>query len=114
MTPDREENAVAYEELRKFLTSLGSLGDEELIVRRFQLNLLSCCGFGFPLTVMPTFTDKPLVSEQSWARVKQQISSLQSGQNPGRLLTDTEKVIDRFIDYVLDREIKSSKFLTEV
>ena len=81
LTGDREENTGAYEELRKFLRDLGESLDENIAVRKFQLNILAASGYQFPEAFA-----LPLTREK-------------------------EAKIDRFVDYVLEREIKSAKVL---
>jgi len=81
LTGDRQENPAAYSELRGFLRGLGESPDENLQVRKFQLNLLAATGYAFPGTVS------------------------------AKLTTAAEREIDKFIDYVLEREIKSAKML---
>ena len=81
LTGDRQENPAAYSELRSFLRGLGESPDENLQVRKFQLNLLAATGYAFPGTVSAKFT------------------------------AAAEREIDKFIDYVLEREIKSAKML---
>lgn len=81
LTPDGEENREAYRVLSDFLRNLGESRDENLLVRRFQLTLLDLFGFRFPRSLPPS------------------------------LGPEAEKEIDEFLNYVLEREIKSKGFL---
>lgn len=81
LTPDEEQNAEAYQLLATLLRDLGQSREENLLVRRFQLTLLDCFGYRFPKDV------------------------------PEPISTETEKEIDEFLNYVLEREIKSKNFL---
>ena len=97
---DRQENGEAYHALRHFLKHLGESRSEDLVVRRFQLNLLGAAGYGFP---------------QSWEQADEkslrQIRALLSGEDIPKLDRKAEGVIDGFVNYILEREIKSSKLL---
>lgn len=81
LTPDEEANAEAYRLLADFLRMLGQSREENLHVRRFQLALLDLFGYRFP------------------------------GVVPEKFGPEVEKEIDEFLNYVLEREIKSKKFL---
>lgn len=81
LTGDGQENPSAYEKLRNFLRNLGETTDENFVLRKFQLDLLAVSGYEFP------------------------------GQFKPELTTDSEREIDQFINYVLEREIKSAKVL---
>lgn len=102
LTPDNQENKEAYQALRNFLTDLGkNEGKEKLLVRLFQLQLLKFLGFGF---------DTKGYQLEPFDRV--QIESLWDGEPPQSPLSPRlEFAIDSFLDYVLEREIKSNKFL---
>ena len=87
---DHEPNLEIYNALVNFLKTLGNMVNENLAVRQFQLELLSASGYALPGLV------------------------LQSGEPVHRLTGELEKEIDQMLEYVLEREIKSSKFLSEV
>ena len=100
LLPDRQENQQVYEAILEFLTRLGLAVDENFEVRRFQLELLKHAGYAFPAN------DYDL-GEAS----RKQLSELSVGQSSFRLGREIELAIDRFLNYVLEREIKSSRFL---
>lgn len=85
LTPDRQQNEAAYGGLCDFLVRLGKSSNENLEVRTFQLGLLAASGYAFPAAPVPF-----------------------------RLTAAVEREIDRFIDYVLEREIKSAKMLNSL
>lgn len=86
LTGDGQENKQAYTELGNFLRNIGQSNEENLEVRIFQLRLLSCCGYDFPRR-------RPL---------------------PDKLTPEIEKEIDQFLNYVLEREIRSNKFVNDM
>lgn len=101
LTPDRQENLEAYQALVQFLRVLGEDNTEEQVeVRRFQLQLLKCCGFALPLE------GGTLTSES-----REQLSALLEGQPLLELRPEAEMAIDHFLNYVLEREIKAKSFL---
>lgn len=81
ITPDEEPNQEIYHAMLDFLRDLGERHEENLSVRMFQLKLLYSSGYEFP------------------------------GKLSGKLTSQAEQEIDRFLDYVLEREIKSKNFL---
>lgn len=84
ITPDEEPNQEIYQALLDFLRDLGERHEENSSVRMFQLKLLYSSGYEFP------------------------------GKLEGKLSPQAEQEIDRFLDYVLEREIKSKNFLNHV
>ncbi|OGE79151.1 MAG: DNA repair protein RecO [Candidatus Doudnabacteria bacterium RIFCSPHIGHO2_01_FULL_46_14] len=107
LTADQQENAAAYDELRHFLRTLGESPDENLIVRKFQLNLLAASGYAFsfhnPL-------NPPYLKGEENLKASPPLKVRGGGE--GLLLTPAlEREIDKHIDYVLEREIKSAKIL---
>ena len=96
LTGDGQENTEAYNELRAFLNNLGETHEENLALRRFQLQLLAANGYAFPVQAQ-TNADFTLTRADNF-----------------QLTSTLEKEIDQFIDYILEREIKSVKFLTEI
>ena len=103
LSPDRQENFGAYEELRKFLKAMGEVTHENCEVRRFQLNLLALWGYALPSS------EYALVNAH-----RQQLEDLIAGRHSGKVRPEVEGVIDQFLDYVLEREIKSTKFLNTI
>ncbi len=93
LTGDGQENLEAYNELRAFLKNLGENPDENLALRRFQLQVLAANGYAFPVETQ-TNGDFTLTHAGNF-----------------QLTSTLEKEIDQFIDYVLEREIKSVKVL---
>ncbi len=82
LTPDEEPNQKLYEALVNFLGELGRSVNENLEVRRFQLKLLEVSGYGMP-----------------------------KARNEGGVTPERERQIDEFLNYILERELKSKRFL---
>jgi len=111
---DREENGPAYDELRNFLKNLGESADENLAVREFQLGLLAASGYAFPGIGVIASGSNSIASLRG--NPKQSLNNKKEIASPfeykGLAMTkELENEIDRFIDYVLEREIKSAKML---
>lgn len=100
LTADKQENPSVYNGLLKFLRNLENARHEQSEVRIFQLNLLQNSGYGLPVH------DSTLRGESL-----RQLESLASGRSVEAILPVVERTIDDFLAYVLEREIKSSKFV---
>ena len=137
LTPDRQGNPRAYEVLVDFLKALGETNREDVAVRAFQVSLLDCSGYAIPIEKcvncnmsLTLDRDTPFFSSisggffcqncdaQKKSNVKLTRDDLKTLQS---FLKDTASVedlshavgtvIDEFINYVLEREIKSRDFL---
>ena len=136
LTPDRQENIGAYEAVADFLHLLGESREEKTMARALQMNLLRLFGFTMPLSACanclrpfsPAEKSVYFVSDkggmfcegcqgqgQSQVRadgdVLQELRLLNDGGRPQTLHWAAEQVIDGFLHYVLEREIKSRNFL---
>lgn len=100
LSADQEENGEAYLALTQFLKELGESMNEKVSLRRFQVRLLHVMGFGFDMT-------RSTLSENSLG----EIQALSGGKNLGQISKDAERAIDQFIGNIMEREIKSEKFL---
>lgn len=105
LTADEEESPQIYYALLKFLKSLGDSGDENLVVRKFQLELLRSSGYAFhnaPLSHHIPLSLSPLYKGEK-----------EGDKRRGKLLLtpEFEKALDEFLQQVLERDIKSSRFL---
>ncbi len=104
LTPDYQENPVAYEGLVKFLRDLGSAKvPENFLLRRFQLQLLQIMGFGLQIK------EEALTDED-----RGKLEALLAGQEIKSLPLRVEQVIEGFLHEVLEREIKSSNLLNSL
>lgn len=140
LTPDREANPEAYESLIRFLKDLGETRDEKYRVRLFQLQLLESSGFSLPVNQCLN-CQRPFASAKAYFapgrggffcasctvlepsegamgemtiledRKLRQLHSLLAGQLHAPLYREVDRVIDGFLSYVLEREIKSRGFL---
>ena len=135
LTPDQEQNAEAYEMLLEFLRNLGDSREEKFPLRSFQLRLLRLSGFSFPLEQCLD-CQRPLAAgttsyflsskgglicgtcvkaEEAGLPLTllalEQLRTLSEGGKPLHLEFPVEQVIEGFLNYVLEREIKASGFL---
>src|SRR3989338_5459482 len=137
LTPDRQENSEAYEAVANFLHLLGESREEKIMARSLQLNLLRLSGFLMPLSVCLNCSRELLPEERgvyfvgdkggmfcedclgetlSQVRVEretlEELRLLNSPERPKTLHWPAEQVIDGFLHYILEREIKSKNFLS--
>lgn len=100
LTPDRQESQDAYLALTHFLKELGENSLEKLSLRRFQVQILQVMGFGF---------DMPQVSFNEGSL--DEVRALLQDRQLGDISPEAEKIIDHFLVDIMEREIKSVKFL---
>lgn len=137
LAPDYQENVEAYQALAEFLKNLGESLDERFEVRLFQLHLLRSSGFNLPLQfclncqrVLPG-RDKPAAyfvaakggffcpacaalekaDVSLTEEAHRQLAALSAGKIVRELDREAEQTIEGFLNYVLEREIKSNGFL---
>lgn len=104
MTPDGQSNQPAYQDFVSFLKELGASDNaENVCVRKFQLKLLERMGFGM------NFKEMSVTAEE-----RRQIKGLLSNNLAGSLQQGAERVIERYLEEVLEREIKSKKFVSSL
>lgn len=139
LTPDRQENSQAYEATVEFLRDLGESTEENITVRAFQLKLLRLNGFRLPVDRCLN-CQRDLSKRQSGVHVAlgkggllcdscatlgktdfrldqpafRQLAELAQGGVVVNLAPAAERAIEAFLDYVLEREIKSMNFLNSV
>ena len=133
LSPDGQTNSRAYESLVSFLERLGKTSEENLQVRMFQLELLEISGFrletdqcwgcsnrfvGHALFIVEKggiFCGRCFEYGKSdlflGGEELKELKLLSSGQAVSHLLPAVGTVIDGFLKYVLEREIKSSRFV---
>ena len=105
LTGDQQGNAEAYDELRAFLKNLGETRDENLALRKFQLNLLAVSGYAFPTNTQTDPDSTPVGAPLGSLR-----GAGLTNTDELKLTAQIEQDIDRFIDYVLEREISKIFF----
>ena len=133
LSPDGQTNMKAYKSLVSFLERLGQTAEENLQVRMFQLELLGISGFRLETDQCWSCSDRFLgralfIAEKGGifcgrcfeygkpdlslgeAELRE-LKLLNSGQAVSRLLPAVGTVIDGFLKYVLERDIKSNRFL---
>lgn len=133
LSPDGQTNSRAYESLVSFLERLGRGAEENLQVRMFQLELLGISGFRLETdqcwSCSSRFLGRALfIAEKGGifcgrcfeygqpdlflgeAELRE-LKLLNSGRAVSRLLPAVGTVIDGFLKYVLERDIKSNRFL---
>jgi len=108
ITPDEEQNLGLYEALVSFLQALGNSHDENLEVRRFQLKLLEGSGYGIQFPTEPINLSSAPIGDGQTTRKEKSSSPIH------RLTPALERVIDQFLESVLEREIKSKRFLKSI
>ncbi|TSA46633.1 DNA repair protein RecO [bacterium] len=135
LVPDHEGNEPAYGALIGFLRSLENTRQESREVRLFQLKLLQYSGYAFPIACLTC--QKAVVSGGGFVTAKggmvcsscqgderpdlildsesvSELSGLVSGSPAVRLRSEVERVVEGFLHYVLEREIRSRKFVEAV
>lgn len=131
---DYQENLEAYETLVRFLQELGKPGSEKLRVRGFQLNLLRNSGFRLPIDhclncgreldieanayfvtqkggfFCPQCSQSEKIDAPLDRESLRQLRALGTGQ-AANLNPQIELTIEGFLNYVLERDIRSNGFL---
>jgi DNA repair protein RecO (recombination protein O) len=135
LASDYQENGEAYAGLVQFLQDLGEVQEEKLSVRRFQLHLLQISGFRLPVEqclncgvrfpdsgsayfasekggfFCPSCSHREKIEVLLNAESIGQLQDLGAGRMVKELNPETELTIEGFLNYVLEREIKSNGFL---
>jgi DNA repair protein RecO len=117
LTPDEQANAEAYDLLAGFFAALDECGAEEtlhyLLLDSFALRLLRVMGFsiefakeGFRLSAAQT-----QIIEQLETLDYQQTLQLQI---PEKAVKQTHKIVGQFVEYIIERNIKSESFLNKI
>ena len=103
LTADRQEHEGVYGSLLNFLRNLEKSTSENLEVRLFQVELLKLLGFGFDAGGSGLNEADRMILDEMIA-----------GRRPLRISCALEKAVEGFLDSVLEREIKSRKFLNQL
>lgn len=133
---DSERNEEAYRALRGFLSALGEVAYEQILVRQFQLKALALHGYTFPAkTCLDCKNDlyrekrkiyisaesagllcpdcasrsdsSASLSVQDW----QVICALLEDRPVAAVSREVEKLVEGFSEFVLERDIKSKSFI---
>jgi DNA repair protein RecO (recombination protein O) len=113
-TPDEEKNERLFNLLKDFLTFLNKSSDEKLFdlaLAKFKLGILETLGLGFS----HSFEGKR-ITPQAQEALKQieavEFGNLSETSNISSV-TDLNRFLSEFIEYQLERRVKSEKYLNQ-
>jgi DNA repair protein RecO len=117
LTPDEQANPEAYDLLAGFFAALDECGERDdlnyLLLDSFALRLLSVMGFsiefakeGFKLSAEQTRLIEQLETLDYPDALKLQI--------PEKSVKQTHKIVSQFVEYIIERNIKSESFLNKI
>jgi DNA repair protein RecO len=115
-TADEHPNSQALDYLLDFLKNLDCEDNLEVVntsLHSFALKLLSCQGFS-PEYAQSSFKISPELSELMQVLSKKDFSELGTVAIPLALSYKLKSTINQLLEYVLERELKSKAFLTQV
>lgn len=117
LTPDEQPNAQAYDLLADFFISLDQAPEQEeiyyLLLDSFALKLVSILGFSIEYA-KETFK---LSKEQT--QLIQQLEDLHYADVlkidvSEKMVRHTHKIVSQFVEYIIERSIKSESFLNKI
>jgi DNA repair protein RecO (recombination protein O) len=115
-TADEHPNREAMDHLLEFLKNLDCEDDLEaanIALHAFAIKLISCQGFSTEYA-QDSFKISPELSELIQVLRKKDFSEIKNVAIPISLTYKLKAVINQLLEYVLERELKSKAFLTQI